>query len=199
MTVSTERHCRRAGRLRTVGCVPSIVSARIARQASGLRDVSTLREPSRVVTVRRLLEAASGSELLAGLVDLAARVTGTSASQLSLLADEQVASAIWHVDGTEFPPTLGLQDSMCSVTVVSGDVLVAGDTRAHPWLGDLLPVTSGLVRAYLGVPLALPDGTCVGALCVWEHEPRTWSGRDVELTCAVADLVALELARLASP
>lgn len=172
------------------------VTPRLARRASGLRSVQTLRDPGRVETVRRLVDAAASSVLLGGLVDLVARILQTTASQLSLVADEQVASAVWHADGTVYPPTLGLQDSMCSLAVVSGDVLVASDTAAHPWLVDLVPVSTGVVRAYLGVPLALPDGTHVGALCVWEPHPREWQPREVELICAVADLVALELARL---
>ena len=89
-----------------------------------------------------------------------------------------------------------LADSLCTVTVLSGDVLVAADAQAHPWLLDLPPVVSGAVRNYLGVPLLLADGTAVGALCVYGPEPREWSDRDVGLTCDIADIVTLELQRL---
>ena len=83
------------------------------------------------------------------------------------------------------------------MTVLSGDILVAADARSHPWLHDLPPVTSGAVAAYLGVPLRLADGTAVGALCVYGSQPREWSDRDVTLVAAVADVVTLELQRLA--
>ena len=91
-----------------------------------------------------------------------------------------------------------LADSLCTVTVLSGDVLVAADTRTHSWLLDLPPVTSGAVGSHLGVPLVLADGTTVGALCVYGPHPREWTDRHVGLTCDVADIVAEELDRLAS-
>ena len=176
------------------------VPARVAREASGLPGVETLCDPVRVQVVRGLLDAVEGSALLGGLVALVARVTETSAAQLTLVTDAQVAAAVWPPAPAGEPPvTVPLQHSMCSIAVVSRDVLVAADTGVHPWMSDLPAVQEGVVGAYLGVPLVLPDGVDVGALCVWEPRPRPWSPRDVELVCAVADLVALELQRLAVP
>lgn len=175
----------------------SLVSPRAARLASGLPHIDTLRDPARLQRLRRLVKAAEGSAVLGALVDLAARITGTAAAQLSLLADQEVAISIRSVGAPVVPRTLDLQDSLCSITALSGDVLVAAEARRHPWLADLLPVSGGAIGAYLGAPLALPDGTMLGALCVWEPAERSWSERDVGLTCAVADVVALELQRLA--
>ena len=56
-----------------------------------------------------------------------------------------------------------------------------------------LVANAGEVGAYLGVPLPLGDGTLVGALCVYDREPREWSGRDVTLVCQVADAAVLHL------
>lgn len=167
-----------------------------ARRASGLLELDSLRDPERLAVVDSLLEAAAASPVLRGLVDLAAGIVGSAGAQVSLLAHQQVAVAMRcpHVS----PDRCELQDGLCAITVLSGDVLVAADTRSHPWLVDLLPVTCGVVGAYLGAPLVLTEGTAVGALCVWEPSPRTWSDREVGLVCAVADLVALELSRLAA-
>jgi GAF domain-containing protein len=167
-----------------------------ARRASGLLEVDTLRDPDRLAVVRSLLEAAAVSPVVRGLVDLAADVAACSGAQVSLLADQQVAVAMRCPPDS--PDRFELQDGLCAVTVLSGDVLVAADTRAHPWLRDLAPVTLGVVGAYLGAPLVLTDGTVVGALCVWETSPRTWSDREVGLVCGVADVVALELSRLSA-
>ena len=166
------------------------------RQASGLPHLSVLTDPARVARVREIAGGAAGSEVLPSLVRLAAKVSSSDSAQLSLLGDEQVATAVRSDDDGCSQETSSLADSLCTVTVLSGDVLVAADAQAHPWLLDLPPVVSGAVRNYLGVPLLLADGTAVGALCVYGSQPREWSDRDVGLTCDVADVVALELRRL---
>lgn len=168
----------------------------LLRQASGLPHLSVLTDPVRVARVRAIADGAAGSEVLRHLVRLAAKVASGDCAQLSLLADEQVATAVRCADDVYSSATSALADSLCTVTVLSGDVLLAADAQAHPWLLDLPPVVSGAVRNYLGVPLLLADGTAVGALCVYGPEPREWSDRDVGLTCDVADVVALELRRL---
>lgn len=166
------------------------------RRASGLPRLTVLAEPQRVAQVRALISGSAGSPVLAGLVRLAGRVAVSDCAQLSLLADEQVATAVRCADSTYAEHTSALEDSLCTVTVLSGDVLVAADARVHPWLHDLPPVVSGAVRNYLGVPLRLADGMAVGALCVYGPSPREWTDRDVGLTCDVADVVTLELRRL---
>jgi len=147
-----------------------------ARRLSGLPSPDLLSDPVRVERVRGLAERAGGSRILKGLVQVATAVRCAEAAY-----SEQVSD---------------LADSLCTVTVLSGDVLVAADARSHPWLHDLPPVTSGAVGCYLGVPLLLADGTAVGALCVYGPEAREWNERHVGLTCEVADIVAEELDRL---
>jgi GAF domain-containing protein len=169
------------------------------RRASGLPHVEVLQDPVRVDRVRQVLAGASRSAVLQGLVRLAGRTAASEWAQLSLLAEEQIATAVRCADSVCSQRTAPLADSLCTVTVLSADVLVARDTTQHPWLCDLPPVTSGEVGSYLGVPLLLDDGTVVGALCVFGPQAREWSDRDVGLTCDVADLVALELQRLVDP
>ena len=136
--------------------------------------------------------------MLRSLVKLAGRVADSDCAQLSLLADRQVATSVRCADSTYDEHVSDLADSLCTITVLSGDVLVASDARNHPWLQDLPPVTSGVVGCYLGVPLLLADGTAIGALCAYGPEPCDWTERHVGLTCDVADIVAEELNRLAA-
>lgn len=167
-----------------------------ARRASGLPDAEVIHDPARLARVREVIAGVSGSVVLPGLVRLAGRLTASECAQLSLLADRQVATAVRCTESTYAEQVTALEDSLCTVTVLSRDVLVAAQASAHPWLHDLPPVVSGAVGAYLGVPLLLADGTTVGALCVYGTQPREWTDRDVGLTCDVADVVALELQRL---
>ncbi|MCW2606411.1 MAG: putative sensor protein [Frankiales bacterium] len=168
------------------------------REASGLPRADVLREPERAARVARLSVAVPSSAVLPGLVRLAGRVAGAACAQLSLLADRQTAVAVQCAQGAYTEHTSALEDSLCTVTVLSGDVLLAADARRHPWLHDLPPVVGGAVGSYLGVPLRLQDGSAVGALCVYGPEPRAWSDAEVGLTCEVADLVAVELQRLST-
>lgn len=168
------------------------------RQASGLPQSDVIRDPSRVERVRALAAGASDSVVLPALVRLAGTVAASECAQLSLLADKQTATSVRCSDSSCNQEVGELEDSLCTVAVLSGDVLVAADAPTHPWLHDLPPVLSGAVGAYLGVPLRLTDGTIVGALCAYGPEPRAWSDREIVLTCAVADVVAVELQRLAA-
>ena len=169
---------------------------RHVRRASGLPEVTTLCEPLRRGVAAALLPRVTGDPVLDALVELAASVAGARSSQLALLTDRHVVVSTggplpWRVGDTG-----PLEASLCSVTVLSGDVLVAADTRRHPWLCDLAPVVDGQVGAYLGAPLPGRDGSLVGAVCAYDREPREWSGRDVTLLCQVADVMALHLQRL---
>lgn len=168
------------------------------RKASGLPPIDTIRDPDRLARVGAVVSGTSRSTVLASLVHLAGQVAAADHAQLSLLAERQFATAVRCSDATIAEHVTALEDSLCTVTVLSGDVLVAADASEHPWLCDLPPVVAGVVGSYLGVPLLLQDGTTVGALCVYGPLPREWSHRDVGLTCDVADVVSLELRRLAS-
>lgn len=165
------------------------------RRASGLPDATMMRDPVRVARVDALAVRASGDPVLAGLVRLAGRTAGADCAQLSLLGARQVATAVRCPDSAYSEAVTVLEDSLCTITVLSGDVLVAAEASTHPWLHDLPPVLAGTVGAYLGVPLRLADGTPVGALCVYGDAPREWTDREVGLTCDVADVVALALQR----
>ena len=165
------------------------------RRASGLPEPHVLRIPERTARVGVLVDRLPSSAVLPGLVHLLARVAGTTTAQLSLLGEQQ--SALVACDGTSCATSGGpLEDSLCTVTLLSGDVLVAADARTHPWLHDLPPVRSGDVGRYLGVPLRLGDGTTVGAACAFDREPKAWTQEQVTRACDVADVVAVELQRL---
>ncbi len=52
---------------------------------------------------------------------------------------------------------------------------------------------SGAVGAYLGVPLTADDGNTIGALCVFDPEPRSWAESDAALLQQLAAPVVAEL------
>jgi PAS domain S-box-containing protein len=77
--------------------------------------------------------------------------------------------------------------------VAGGAPLVVTDAVNDVRVAELPPVRSGAVGAYLGVPLVVDKGHAIGALCVFDPEPRTWSDSDVALLEQLAAPVVAEL------
>ncbi len=148
----------------------------------------------RLEAAHRLLTAGRGSSSrLDRLCALAARLVGARAAQVSLLTHVQTV-----VGGAGLGPgAVGgespLADSLCTATASGGRPLAIDDARGDARYRHLPPVRSGLVGAYLGVPLRSADGAVVGALCAHDQDPRTWCDGDVELLEELAASVVTEL------
>jgi PAS domain-containing protein len=153
-----------------------------------------LGDPERVAAVERLIASGLPGGGVQRLANLAARLLGAPFAQVSLLAerDQVVAAAVGAAPGgVRRTPA---KDSLCSVTVASGEPLVVADAAGHPWVRDLPPVTSGQVSAYLGVLLSDAAGYALGSLCVYDDVPHPWSDADVETLTALAEALSAELA-----
>jgi two-component system sensor kinase FixL len=109
-------------------------------------------------------------------------------------------------DGQLFPvaqvlpePWASLRDSpllqsLCSA-VQTGLPLSVPHTREDPRLSGGRAAEDLGIAALLAVPLALPDGRAVGALCVVDHQPRAWSAVDRQ---ALADLTSTAMGDMAA-
>ena len=86
-----------------------------------------------------------------------------------------------------------LSHSFCQHVVASQEPLVISDARTHPLVCDNLAVRDLNVVAYLGIPLATPEGHVLGSLCAIDGEQRTWSPTDVEVLSELAALVMTEV------
>ncbi len=150
-------------------------------------------DPTRLDAARRLLPHVGGSTALDRLAELAARLLGTGGSQISLLTDVQRVAA-----GTGLPlGVIGsdgpLTESLCTVTAAGEGPLVVPDARSDARVRDLPPVVAGQVASYLGTPLSSSEGAVIGALCVFDPDPRTWSDSDVETLRRLSETVTTEL------
>jgi serine phosphatase RsbU (regulator of sigma subunit)/PAS domain-containing protein len=147
----------------------------------------------RQLAAARLMPGAGGNPAVDRLAQLAARLLDAPSAQVSLLTSEQVVAA-----GSGLPVgTVGrsspMADSLCSVTAAANAAVVVSDAARDARVSGLPPVTSGAVRAYLGVPLANSVGRVVGALCVFGSEPRSWSEVEVGILERLAESVMAEL------
>ena len=157
-------------------------------------------DPHRVAAARRL-DVRSGTHTgLDRLGDLAARLLGARASQVSLLTDEQVVAGGSGLAPGSIGSSGPLADSLCTVTARGRRPLVVTDAPADDRVATLSPVTSGQVTSYLGAPIVDGAGNIVGALCVFDPVERSWSDADVALIqqLAAAVMSELELVALSS-
>ncbi|EHM02195.1 PAS domain S-box protein [Acetobacteraceae bacterium AT-5844] len=87
-----------------------------------------------------------------------------------------------------------LSYSFCRTVVETGLPLAVADAREDPCLRENPAIEELGVVAYLAMPLALPDGCVVGALCVIDWAPRQWSEEDRQALADLAGAVMTELA-----
>ena len=150
------------------------------------------RDVLRVDAARRVLPGADRSGL-DRLAQLAARLMGTEGSQVSLLVEDQLVAA---GTGSAAVGTSGpLEESLCTVTAAlpAGECLVVTDARNDPRVDGLPPVRAGGVGSYLGTALTDGNGQPVGALCVFDPEPRPWAPSEIATLQQLAASVMTEL------
>jgi two-component system, cell cycle sensor histidine kinase and response regulator CckA len=134
------------------------------------------------------------------LTRLAARLLGAPVALVSLLGDDRVffKSAIGLAEPWASCRSTPFSLSFCRHVVAAGEPLVVEDARRHPVVRTSQAIRELGWIAYAGVPLTLPDGRTVGALCVVDTLPRIWSARDVALLQDLAASVVTEI-ELRSP
>jgi GAF domain-containing protein len=95
-----------------------------------------------------------------------------------------------------------LDGSYCKRVALGVIPNVIPDTAAEPGVRDLEVTLAARIGAYVGVPIALVDGTVYGTLCVASHRPNgDLSERDLKflegIARRVADIVEEERAAVA--
>lgn len=155
------------------------------------------RRSSRLLALRAAgLLAGQGRSEFENQVALVRDVLDVPVAIVSLIeADRQVFAA--HLGLPEPWASAGetpLTHSFCQHVVQACEPLIVPDSHKEPIVKGNLAITDLHVRAYLGVPLALPSGEVVGALAAIQSEPREWSERDISLMRSIARVVADEIA-----
>ncbi|WP_245743634.1 SpoIIE family protein phosphatase [Geodermatophilus poikilotrophus] len=150
-------------------------------------------DPVRTRAARRLRSAQNGSPAVDRLVELAARLLGAQAGQISLLGDVQSVAGVAGLPPGAATRETDLADTPCTLAAAGTDVLAIPDARADERVGRLPQVTGGQVVAYLGAPLTDGDGHVVGTLCVFDPLPREWSETDAATLQQLAASVVTEL------
>ena len=125
------------------------------------------------------------------LTRLAAAVFDVPIVLVSLIdSDRQWFKSTYGVEACESPR----ETSFCAYAVAARAPLVVQDALLDERFADNPMVTGGpRVRFYAGQPLVLPDGSCVGTLCLIDVRPRALDQKDLDLLGDIAQLVRREL------
>jgi GAF domain-containing protein len=125
------------------------------------------------------------------LTRLAAAVFNVPIVLVSLIdSDRQWFKSTYGVDACESPR----EASFCAYAVAASAPLVVQDALLDERFADNPMVTGApRVRFYAGQPLILPDGSCVGTLCLIDMRPRALDQKDLDLLGDIAQLVRREL------
>lgn len=126
---------------------------------------------------------------------IACRLTGASTAIISLNDGERLFFKSVQGEMRQWAEwrELPVKRSLFQFVTPDGP-LVVPDTSARPEMADTVSVQELGIAAFLGAPLLLKSGVCIGALAVVDGAPRTWTEQDIVLMTDLAALVVTEIA-----
>lgn len=164
---------------------------------------AALRDPARLGAIASHdLLAPQLADSLQTLVDRAAERLRMPIALVSVVMAEaqHFAAARGLPDWVAEAGGTPIEWSFCRHAVTSGEPFLVEDARVEPRIGENPLVELEHVRSYAGVPLVTPDGHTVGAVCVLDTTPRTFSDDDVAaLRACAGEVMAAVCARAGTP
>ncbi|MGI9262674.1 MAG: sensor domain-containing diguanylate cyclase [Woeseiaceae bacterium] len=156
-----------------------------------LKPATPANERKRLKTLRDLkLLDTPPEERFDRVTRLAKQVFSTEIALVSLVdADRQWFKSRQGLDAEETPRDI----SFCGHAILDDKIMVVNDATADERFCDN-PLVCGdpSIRFYAGYPLAAPDGSRVGTLCVIDNKPRDISNRQLQLLRELGRMVEEE-------
>ena len=156
------------------------------------REDGNVRDSQRLAAVHATGLLDDGSDpCLDRLADAARRVMNAPVAMITLIDAERqyFVSAPGLREPWASRRQSPLSYSFCVDAAICREPLVVSDARLEPQLRGSPAIEEMDVVAYLGVPLITSEGHALGALCVIDSQPRTWTRDQVELTETLARAV----------
>jgi hypothetical protein len=154
----------------------------------------------RVAAIERLrLAEHKRDRRLEGLVGTAQRTLGTEIAMLAVL-DDRTEWPLASIGAT--PAEIPIEESVCGLTIQSPDGMVIPDAELDRRFATNVLVTGrSHLRFYAGYPVEAPDGTRIGAMCVFGRTARqaVESEYDLDVLRELALLAQRELWRWEDP
>lgn len=152
-------------------------------------------EPQRVARLRTMSVLDTVPEsLFDGLAEAAAIAIGAPMAAVNLIdAHRQWTKA---GVGIEAGTSYARDEAFCAHTILGKDLLEVPDAqRDERFAANPAVIAEDGIRFYVGAPITLSDGLCMGALCAVDRKPRMLcdAQRDVLRALAAAAAQALEM------
>ncbi|TNH37606.1 GAF domain-containing protein [Paracoccus haeundaensis] len=131
------------------------------------------------------------------VVETARMLLDSKISLISLIDEDQDRQFFKAETGLSLPWSTrretSLTHSLCKIVAAQEAPLAVNDARAETRFKDHAAVSDFGVVAYLGVPIGDDAGKAIGALCVMDTEPRSWSEDDVDIMVALGTGVSVQI------
>jgi GAF domain-containing protein len=127
--------------------------------------------------------------LLDRLTKLAAEITGSPISLISLIDDKR--QWIKSHYGTEIRET-SREDSFCRHTILEpkeGELIVNDALTDKRFINNKFVTGEPHIRFYVGIPLDAGDGLAIGSLCVIDQKPNSLSQEQIKSLHSLASIV----------
>ncbi|CAA9346583.1 MAG: diguanylate cyclase/phosphodiesterase (GGDEF & EAL domains) with PAS/PAC sensor(s) [uncultured Gemmatimonadetes bacterium] len=149
---------------------------------------AAVHDPERIAALQRsgLLDADT-EEAFDRMTRLAVRLLRVPAAFISLVDADRDFYMSAHGFGEPLASARELRGrTFCHYAIESDLPLVINDARADPVYRTVPTVESLNVAAYVGIPLAGPEGHRLGSFCAIDHAPREWTPDEVEVLSELA-------------
>jgi len=149
-------------------------------------------ETGRIAALRRyeILDSAPEKEF-DEIVALVRSIFNTPYASINLIDVDRE----WHKASAGKPAgQIERKDAFCNQTIQGATTMVVNDALDDARFAQNRYVTGAPgVRSYLGTPLTSPDGYNIGALCVFDTQPRSFSAADEAVIQNFAKVVMSQL------
>jgi diguanylate cyclase (GGDEF)-like protein len=149
-------------------------------------------EPGRQRALNRLEVVGSNSEApFERIVDLVKTTLNAPICAVSLIDNErQWFKAFRGLSVDQTPRDI----AFCDHAIRAEEPFIIEDAALDPrFANNPLVLCEPFIRAYLGIPLKMPDGYVVGTLCAIYQEPKAFSEHEIVILQSFANLVISEL------
>lgn len=156
----------------------------------------SLEDPTRARAAYDVLELGSRQHpSLKRLTKLGARALSAPFCCISMIDPDFHTFRLIHNFDTEsqaVPLTMDVDESLCQYTLC-GDFVAINDLRDFNSAAAMSIFNEWGFQSYLGAPIQVEGGVVIGAFCILDYRPRSWSKHDRDLLIELAQSVETEI------